>query len=83
MYDRSVGRLVAAIHDRDAHARAQAVDLVLQVVNSIGAPGRNGRLDRLFRQLLTLGGLLRPHCYFLGPYLIRVISAKFSDPEYV
>ena len=78
MYDRSLGRLVAAIHNGDAHARAQAIDLALQVLNSIGTPGRNGRLDRLFRQLLTLGESLRRHCYFLGPCLGRVIDVKFQ-----
>ena len=67
MYDRSLGRLVAAIHDDDAQARAQAVDLALQIVNSIRTPGRNGRLDRPFRRLLTLGESLRRHDYFLGP----------------
>lgn len=67
MYDRSLGRLVAALHDDDAQARAQAIDLALQIVNSIRTPGRNGRLDRLFRWLLALGESLRRHDYFLCP----------------
>ncbi len=78
MYDRSLGRLVAAIHNGDAQERAQAVDLALQVVNPIGTPRRNGGLERLLRRLLTLGGSLQRHGCFLGPCLGRVIKIKFQ-----
>ncbi len=77
MYDRSLGRLVAAIHHSDAQARAQAVDLALQVANSIGTPGRNVPLDQLFRRLFALGELQRRHCYFLAPAWVG-LTQSFS-----